>query len=85
MDRRMVEHELEATDADVDDASPYLFQRVGELSFDSDSCKGSPSSAVGSRQRECIATAPRHGLTAIASQRGNNAVTKITEAVLHAK
>ena len=70
----MVQHELEAIDAAVDDASPYFFQRIGELSFNSDSCKGTPSCALGSRQRECIATAPHHGLIAIASKRGKDAL-----------
>ena len=72
----MVEHELEAIEADVDNASPYLFQRIGELSFHSESCKGSATREVGSRQRECIATAPRHGLTAMATQRGKDAVVE---------
>ena len=78
----MVEHELEAVEADVDNASPYLFQRIGELSFHSEGCKGSAAREVGSRQRECIATAPRHGLIAMASQRGKGAVVEHKKLVL---
>ena len=69
-DRPMVEPELLAVEAEINDDTPYFFQRLGELSFEAQQAGDDASSAAERRQRECIATAPHHGVVAAAGGNG---------------
>lgn len=67
----MAEHQLTAIDVEVNEETPYFFQRIGELAFDRTKSPEYAKESARKRQRECIAAAPHYGVAAIAGEEGN--------------
>ena len=71
----MTEPELLAVEAEIHEDSPYFFQRIGELTFEAQHAKTDAHNTARKRQRECIATAPDHGVVAAAGANGTIEMT----------
>lgn len=69
----MTEPELLAVEAEIHEDTPYFFQRIGEVTFESHHAGTDAHNTARRWQRECIATAPDHGVVAAA---GDNGMTK---------
>jgi len=66
----MASDEFEAVDVEIDEDPPYCFQRIGELALEGARDGHVTFKSAKYRQRECIATAPHHGVAVIAGNEG---------------
>ena len=78
----MAEPELLAIQGEIQEETPYFFQRIGELAFEAQQAGNDASKAAIKRQREYIATAPDHGIVAAAGENGTNLTAKCCFALL---
>ena len=78
----MAEPELLAVQGEIQEETPYFFQRIGELAFEAQQAESDACKSATNRQREYIATAPDHGIVAAAGENGTGITAKRSSASL---